>query len=143
MFRNALRSQCCLVPASGFYEWQQTATGKQPYWIRLRGGQLFAFAGLWESWHDRHGGEVRSYTIITTAPNELMAPIHNRMPMILRREDEELWLNPDETEGERLSRLLRAQVAPLIIRHALVMGSRCPGVNPFWARGHTERYSLG
>jgi putative SOS response-associated peptidase YedK len=107
MFRNAFRSQRCLVPARGFYEWQQTPSGKQPYWIRLPGGELFGFAGLWEAWRDRHGEEVRSYTIITTAPNELMAPIHNRMPVILPRDAEELWLNPDETEGERLRELLR------------------------------------
>jgi putative SOS response-associated peptidase YedK len=106
LFRNAFRSQRCLVPANGFYEWQQTPSGKQPYWIRLRGGDLFAFAGLWESWSDRQGGEVLSYTIITTEPNALMAPIHNRMPVILPSDAEALWLNPDETDSERLSRLL-------------------------------------
>jgi putative SOS response-associated peptidase YedK len=111
MFRNALRSQRCLVPASGFYEWRQTPSGKQPYWIRLGGGELFAFAGLWESWHDRHGEEIRTYTIITTAPNELMVLIHNRMPVILTSEGEELWLNPDETEVDRLLPLLRPYAA--------------------------------
>jgi putative SOS response-associated peptidase YedK len=107
MFDGAFRSQRCLVPARGFYEWQQTGSGKQPYWIQLQGGELLAFAGLWEAWSDRQGRGLRTYTIITTEPNERMAPIHNRMPAILRREDEALWLNPDETERERLQPLLR------------------------------------
>jgi putative SOS response-associated peptidase YedK len=107
MFRQALRFQRCLAPARGFFEWQNTTSGKQPYWIQLQGGELFAFAGLWESWSDHQGRELRTYTIITTEPNELLAPIHNRMPVILPRDAEEAWLNPDETEGERLTELLR------------------------------------
>ena len=107
MFRQAFRSQRCLVPASGFYEWQQRPGGKQPYWIQLKGGDLFVFAGLWESWSDRDGHETHTYTIITREPNALMAPIHNRMPVFLRRDDEALWLNPDETEAERLQALRR------------------------------------
>jgi len=107
MFGSAFRSQRCLVPARGFYEWQQTSARKQPYWIQLQGNELFAFAGLWDAWADRQGREIRTYTIITTEPNALMAPIHHRMPAILRREDEEHWLNPDQTEGERLLPLLR------------------------------------
>jgi putative SOS response-associated peptidase YedK len=107
MFRNALRSQRCLVPARGFYEWKQTSAGKQPYWIQVKGGDLFAFAGIWESWSDPRGRERRTYAIITTEPNDLMAPIHNRMPVILPGDAEGLWLNPDEAEGERLIGLLR------------------------------------
>jgi putative SOS response-associated peptidase YedK len=106
MFGSAFRSQRCLVPASGFYEWQATPAGKQPYWIRVKGGELFAFAGLWEAWHDPDGDELRSYVILTTAPNALMAPIHNRMPVMLRPEDEALWLNPDEADLDRLTALL-------------------------------------
>src|SRR5262245_2740058 len=111
MFRKAFRSQRCLVPASGFYEWQQRPGGKQPHWIQLKGGDIFAFAGLWETWRDREGDERHTYTIITTEPNELMAPIHNRMPVILQRDDEALWLNPDETEADRLQKLLRSYPA--------------------------------
>jgi putative SOS response-associated peptidase YedK len=111
MFGQALRFQRCLVPARGFYEWRKTGSGKQPYWIQLKGGELFAFAGIWESWSDQQGRELHAYAIITTEPNELMAPIHNRMPVILPRDAEELWLNPDETEGERLTGLLRPYAA--------------------------------
>jgi putative SOS response-associated peptidase YedK len=107
MFRGAFRHQRCLVPARGFYEWAKTPRGKEPYWIQLQGGELFAFAGLWEAWADRQGRETHTYSIITTEPNERMAPIHNRMPAILRRDDEALWLDPGQTEGERLQPLLR------------------------------------
>ena len=107
-FRKAFRSQRCLIPASGFYEWQQTPRGKQPYWISVKGDALFAFAGLWDAWHDpRSGAELHTYTILTCAPNALIAPIHNRMPVILERDAEAVWLNPDETEAERLQELLR------------------------------------
>lgn len=106
-FRRLLASQRCLVPASGFYEWQQTGAGKVPHYIGLKDEPLFGFAGLYDRWTDAQGTEVLSYTIITTAPNALMAPIHNRMPAILGRDEEEFWLNPDETEAERLLPLLK------------------------------------
>jgi putative SOS response-associated peptidase YedK len=111
MYRKRLGSQRCLVPASGFFEWQKTGAGKVPHWIRLKSGALFAFAGLWDTWHDPDGGELHTYTIITCAPNALMEPIHNRMPVILRREDEESWLNPDTVESERLLPLLQPYAA--------------------------------
>jgi putative SOS response-associated peptidase YedK len=94
------------VLADGFYEWQKkTANGKQPYYIRMEDDSPFAFAGLWESW--KNGSEVRSATIITTDANEVVAPIHNRMPVILHPEDYELWLDPDFDEKERLTTLLK------------------------------------
>jgi putative SOS response-associated peptidase YedK len=93
VFRGPFRSQRCLVPASGFYEWQQTSQGKQPYCIRLKGAEVFAFAGLYDVWRDPEGNELHSYTIITTTPNGLVTPIHNRMPVILHRENEDAWLD--------------------------------------------------
>jgi putative SOS response-associated peptidase YedK len=105
-FRKAFKYQRCLVPASGFYEWRVTDSGKVPYLIHLKKQPLFAFAGLYEMWKDVEGKEIKSYTIITTQPNDLMATIHNRMPVILNKEDEELWLNPDVVEPERLLSLL-------------------------------------
>ena len=92
-FRAAFRQRRCLVPASGYYEWKVQDGGKQPYLIRPRGGGLISFAGLWESWAGPEG-EVRSFTIITTAPNELMARIHDRMPAIVPRELQARWLDP-------------------------------------------------
>lgn len=113
-FRRLLSSQRCLVPASGFYEWQQAAGGKVPHYISLKDEPLFAFAGLYDRWTDSQGTEVYSYTIITTSPNALMASIHNRMPAILLRDEEELWLNPDETESDRLLPLLKPYPAEMM-----------------------------
>lgn len=110
VFRGPFKSRRCLVPASGFYEWQRTSQGKQPYWIGLKDGELFAFAGLYDVWRDGEGNELMSYTIITTAPNELVAPIHNRMPVILRRDDEDAWLGQD-TDPAQLQSLLVAYPA--------------------------------
>jgi putative SOS response-associated peptidase YedK len=104
-FRKAFRNHRCLVLADGFYEWQKTGDGKQPYYIRMEDGSPFAFAGLWESWND--GREIRSATIITTDANDVVAPIHNRMPVILRPEDYDLWLDPDFDEKELLTSLLK------------------------------------
>jgi putative SOS response-associated peptidase YedK len=106
-FRKPLRSQRCLVPASGFFEWKREGGGKTPHFIHLPGEPLFAFAGLYDVWRDPDGQVVKSYTILTTEPNDLMADIHNRMPVILRREDEGEWLSPENTEPEHLLPLLR------------------------------------
>jgi putative SOS response-associated peptidase YedK len=97
-FRDAWKQRRCLVPAEWFYEWQKVdEKTKQPYAIGLSDGGMFAFAGLWETWKDRATGQrLRTYTILTTDPNELMEPIHNRMPVILRREDYSRWLAPAE-----------------------------------------------
>jgi putative SOS response-associated peptidase YedK len=116
-YRRPLQFQRCLVPASGFYEWQRTADGKVPHWIYLPDEPLFAFAGLWDSWTSPSGDEVHSYTIITCEANAFMAPIHNRMPMILSREAEEDWLNPDVVEPERLLPLLRPYPADRMAAH--------------------------
>jgi putative SOS response-associated peptidase YedK len=104
-FRKAFKNHRCLVLADGFYEWQKTANGKQPYYIRMEDGSPFAFAGLWESW--QNGSEIRSATIITTDANDVVAPIHNRMPVILHPEDYQLWLDPDFDEKEPLTTLLK------------------------------------
>jgi len=92
-YRAAFRQRRCLVPATGYYEWKALAEGKQPYLIRLKSGGLFAFAGLWESWAAPEG-ELRSFSIITTAPNALMTRIHDRMPAIIPRAEYARWLAP-------------------------------------------------
>ena len=95
-FRTALRKRRCLILADGFYEWQKLG-GKQkrPMRIVLRSGEPFAFAGLWETWKDPEGEMVKSCTIITTAANDYLQPIHDRMPVILPRESESFWLDKD------------------------------------------------
>jgi len=99
-FRSAFARRRCLIPASGFYEWQKAASGKgpsQPYFISLRDRKAFAFAGLWEIWHSPEGNEVKSCTIITTSPNERVAAIHDRMPVILSGDRMWNWLNWNDT----------------------------------------------
>jgi putative SOS response-associated peptidase YedK len=97
-YREAIKRRRCLVPADWFYEWQKLdAKTKQPYAIGLKDNSMFAFAGLWERWKDKTSGQVlETYSVITTDPNELMEPIHNRMPVILAPKDYERWLQPGE-----------------------------------------------
>ena len=107
VFREALKRRRCLVPASGFYEWQQTERGKLPYFIHLKDIELFAFAGLYDVWQDAEGNELRTYTIITTTPNDLVQPIHNRMPVILHPDDEAMWIDPKMNDTAALRALLQ------------------------------------
>jgi putative SOS response-associated peptidase YedK len=104
-FRAAFRQRRCLVPASGFYGWKIQDGGKQPYLIKPRSGGLISFAGLWESWAGP-GGEVRSFTIITTEPNELMVRIHDRMPVIIPREHHARWLDPALQEPAQIQTMI-------------------------------------
>ncbi|HEY9650407.1 MAG TPA: SOS response-associated peptidase [Coleofasciculaceae cyanobacterium] len=108
-FRSAFRKRRCLVLADGFYEWRQQEgkKQKQPFYFQLNDDSPFAFAGLWEHWEDSNGEEIDSCTILTTQANELMHPIHNRMPVILESKDYELWLNPEVKQSELLQPLLR------------------------------------
>jgi putative SOS response-associated peptidase YedK len=108
MFRTALKRRRCLIPASGFYEWKKSAGGKvkTPMYIRMKANRPFAFAGLWETWHGSDGSELRSCTIITGAPNEVVASIHDRMPVILQQEQYRRWLDPAERAAEELVPLL-------------------------------------
>lgn len=106
-FNRLLSSRRCLIPADGFYEWQQRGGSKQPYRILLRDESLFAFAGLYDIWSDTEGNKLATCTIITTEPNRLMADIHNRMPVILRAEDEADWLDRENTNVSSLLKLLR------------------------------------
>lgn len=105
-FRAAFRARRCIIPASGFYEWRRRGGGpKQPFLIRRKDGQPMAFAGLWESWTDPATGEVvTTCTIITCAPNALMAELHDRMPVILDPADHDAWLDPTRLGGEELLR---------------------------------------
>ena len=104
-FRAALRQRRCLLPADGFYEWLGTPKGKQPHFVRLRDDQVFAFAGLWESWQGAGQSPIESCTLLTTEPNDLLHPIHNRMPVILGPDAYEPWLEA-ATPTESLGALL-------------------------------------
>lgn len=110
MFRAAAKSRRCLVPVSGFYEWQEIpgAKRKVPHWIGRPGREPFCFAGLWESWLDPAAPDaaaMETFTIVTTTPNALMAPLHDRMPVIVEPEAWDLWLDPEAPQPE-LERLI-------------------------------------
>ena len=107
VFRSAFKKRRCLVVATGFYEWQVQGRTKQPMWIGLRNKSPFAFAGLWEHWTPAEGEPLETCTIITTEPNDLMAPIHNRMPVILAPSSYDQWLDPTFQQAEPLKALLR------------------------------------
>lgn len=109
-FRAAFRRRRCLIPADGFYEWQKQGSRKQPYVITMQDDAPFAFAGLWEYWEGADGSALETSTILTTSPNALMEPLHNRMPVILAPEDYALWLGTGEVnrkEASLLQHLLR------------------------------------
>ncbi|MBW4577695.1 MAG: SOS response-associated peptidase [Aphanothece sp. CMT-3BRIN-NPC111] len=105
-FRAAFKQRRCLVVADGFYEWKQQDGKKQPFYCRVNDGQPFGFAGLWEHWEGEDGEAIESCTILTTEPNEIMRPIHNRMPVILDPKDYDLWLD-SKVKSELLQPLLR------------------------------------
>lgn len=122
-FKSAYRYRRCLVPASGFYEWRRSpGGGKQPYLIRPRDGRPIAFAGLWESWMGPEGSEIDSACIITTAANRSVAPIHDRMPVILGREDFARWLDVRENPVDTVHNLLRPAGDDLL--EAIAVGNR-------------------
>src|SRR6185369_13368821 len=95
---DALRRRRCLIIADGFYEWQKSEHGNTPHFIRLRSGRPFGFAGIWSFAREAVGTRFATCAILTCAPNELMAPIHNRMPVILPTAAREQWLDPRAEE---------------------------------------------
>ena len=107
-YRAAIRRRRCLIPASGFFEWQRSVRGKQPYLIKVRDADLFAMAGLWERWTNPETGEVvESCTIMTTRPNSVVGALHDRMPVIIEPDFYALWLDPAIQDPERISPLLQ------------------------------------
>ena len=122
-FKRALQKRRCIVVADGFYEWQAAGKRKTPMFIALASRALFGFAGLWETWKAPNGEVIHSCTIITTTPNALMASIHNRMPVILTRDAENLWLDRTVDDPQKLLPVLvpypeeemtAYEVAPLV-----------------------------
>jgi putative SOS response-associated peptidase YedK len=106
-FRWSFKKKRCLVAADGFYEWKKEGKLKQPFLIRRQDGKPFAFAGLWDTWHDPERGErVETFTILTTDANDLLRPLHNRMPVIVDAESFDLWLDPKVEDAAKLQPLL-------------------------------------
>jgi putative SOS response-associated peptidase YedK len=116
-FRELLRSRRCLIPSDGFYEWKREGKEKLPFCFALAGDAMFAFAGLWERWKNPLGQMVESCTILTTAPNELVQEIHDRMPVMLAPGAYDLWLDPGVTSVKDLQPLLKPYPAEAMRRY--------------------------
>jgi putative SOS response-associated peptidase YedK len=112
-FKASFRRRRCLILADGFFEWKKPTSGKNktPYYIMLKDHAPFAFAGLWEVWQSPEGDELKSAAILTTEPNTLVKPIHDRMPVILSPDDYQTWLSSDEVQTDTLLPLLTAYPA--------------------------------
>jgi putative SOS response-associated peptidase YedK len=106
-FRSAFKTRRCIIPANGFYEWKLSEGKKQPWYISLKNEELLAMAGLWESWRSSEGEIISTCCVITTDANELMRPIHDRMPVLLDRHEWDVWLSPSEFSPEKLLPLLK------------------------------------
>ena len=148
-FRDALRGRRCVIPASGFYEWEKIGRMRKPWLFRRRDEHPFGLAGLWESWRAPDGTAIETCAVITTEPNELMRPIHHRMPVMLTPEQFEPWLDPRATDAERLAPLLRPPPAAAMSMVALSSyGSNVRHEGPAClapARGENDspQFSLG
>ncbi len=120
-FRGAFKYKRCMVLADGFYEWKTIPSSKTkiPHYIRLKTGKPFALAGLWDEWQAPDGGSVRTCTIVTTTPNELMASIHNRMPVILEQKDYSDWLDRAARTPDSLKHLIKAFPTELMEAYAV------------------------
>ena len=105
-YRQAFLKRRCLIPMDSFYEWKTTPAGKVPIRIKMKSDEIFAVAGLWETWKAPNGNNIHSCTLLTTEPNSLMVDIHNRMPVILKRENESDWLDPSIQDRDLLKSLL-------------------------------------
>lgn len=106
-YRNAFKKRRCLVVADGFYEWQNLGGTKRPVYIRLKSGKPFGFAGLYEVWNSPEGEAITTCTIVTTEANEIMEPIHERMPVIIPKQDEDIWLDSATQDQGLLLKLLK------------------------------------
>ncbi len=110
-FKRLLQGRRCLIVADGFYEWKKEQGGKTPMYFTLPNHEPFAFAGLWDTWKSPDGQQIRTCTIITTNPNEAVAPVHNRMPVILSADARDEWLDPEQHDTNVLQHLLRPYTA--------------------------------
>lgn len=112
-FRHAYKKQRCLIPASGFYEWQKIDGQKIPQYIRVKNQEVFSFAGLWEHWQQPNAEPLETYTIITTQANQFMQTIHDRMPVILPQKLEDDWLNPSNQDPDFLRNIIQSSTVNL------------------------------
>jgi putative SOS response-associated peptidase YedK len=130
-FREAFKKRRCIIPSSGFYEWQKIANsgggGKQPFYFYLKEKEVFGFAGLYEEWTDKQTGELlETCTIITTVANAVLKPVHDRMPVILAATDYDEWLDQHVTDTEQLQKLLVPYSADAMASHTVSRAVNIP-----------------
>ena len=118
-FREPLQRKRCLIPADAFFEWKRVGKAKHPFCFEVGDGAIFAFAGLWDSWRGRDGQSVESCTILTTTPNELLADVHDRMPVILAPEHHDHWLDPGMQDAAAAVALLKPFRSGLMRRYSV------------------------
>jgi putative SOS response-associated peptidase YedK len=128
MFKRLMEDHRCLVPATGFYEWMNTEEGKVPYYFSSKRGDYMGFAGLYDRWHSPEGSVVSSFTILTTAANELMSPIHDRMPVIVRPEDEDIWVERKSLDPNIMGRVLTPYPSDELVAYPVAKMVRNPEV---------------
>lgn len=128
-FRGSYKYKRCIIPTDGFYEWksEEGKKNKTPYYIHMKDRRAFALAGLWDEWQSPGGDVIRTCTIITTAPNELMASIHNRMPVILASSEFQRWLDPTPKKAEELHSLLKPYPSNSMSAYAVSTLVNSPG----------------
>jgi putative SOS response-associated peptidase YedK len=126
-YRAAMKRRRCVIPADGFYEWKKEGKAKRPYFVHTRDKQPFAFAGLWETWVDRDGGEIDTAAIVTCRANRMLAPIHDRMPVIVPPEHFDAWLDCDKVDAEEAVALVGP--APDGLLEAYEVSTRVNSVN--------------
>lgn len=116
-YRAAIKSRRCLIPASGFYEWlrEEKSRPKQPFYVAMASGDVFSMAGVWESWKSPEGAVIVSCSILTTSANEIMAPVHHRMPVIIDEENYDCWLDLEEKNPEKLKSLFKPYASKQMI----------------------------
>jgi putative SOS response-associated peptidase YedK len=118
-FKHIVKNQRCLVPSDGFFEWRKEGKNKVPYRFNLNSDDTFAYAGLWDSWKNEETGDIlNSFTIITTDANKVVKAVHDRMPVILRKDLEKLWIAEDVTESQATS-LLKPYDTELMYSYAV------------------------
>lgn len=127
-FQNAFPYRRCIIPATGFYEWKKGAGGKQPFYFYLKDKEIFGFAGLYEKWLDTDSGKyIETCTLITTAPNQILKPVHDRMPVILKPQDYSEWLDTAEKDTDKLQKLLNSYPADEMASHKVSKSVNVPG----------------
>jgi len=136
-FREPFRKRRCLIPASGFYEWKKVGRVKQPYFVHPRDGGLLAFAGLWDRWQHAEGEAVESCTILTQDANELVRPLHDRMPVVIAPADYDRWLDPRQEDPAALKPLLAGPP-----ENALAVTAADPAINSVKHQPDKQQNSL-